>query len=71
MIVTPRAWWPFWRDIVKAVIVVSVFLAGYGALRLMNSYFGTYDIFLGIMEYDYRELLEAREAQEKEKDAEK
>ena len=50
---------------------MSVFLAGYGALRLMNSYFGTYDIFLGILEYDYRELLEAREAQEKEKDAEK
>ena len=58
-------YWPFWRDIVKAVIVVLIFLFGLGAFRIVDSYFRTYDVFLGFLERDYGEWVEQKEAMEK------
>lgn len=53
-----RRFWPFWRDIVKAVVVVAIFLLGVGVYRVMHQYLTTYDIFLGFLERDLSELVE-------------
>jgi hypothetical protein len=61
MIVNPKRYWPFWRDIVKAVIILLIFLMGYGVFRVMDQYFATYRIFLGGLEYELEQMQEKEE----------